>query len=784
MAAAVVVVVNGTHRSRRALRWALQKFPPSDRIVLAHVLPPLVSVPTPSGNKILMSEIRTDVSARILHDRKLKAEENFIPFKKLCQPREVGTLLLEDDSPAAALLKYASESGVKNLVLGSASSSNCFMRKFKGGEDLPASILELAPNTCSIYVVLRKKILTRVSNTSCSRGPITSQLHHSNLLNKTSGPSLLSQRGSNRVILKEVPHSQSSLSSTHRTTLSIAQRVSEDTCSQSVSPGGFAIRNGGRAEATVLSASDAEISEVTVLSPISERKQLKSETLQTPTLKALDYKNAFQYAFPVSHSTNLLEAQVEVEKLKIELSNTFALYNQACQELAYVKNKVHVLSSECSEEASNVKDALEREETLKRSAEEEKTKHLEIIKEVEEARQLFAREAYGRQKAEMNALKVSFERKKLIDSLLLSDKRYRRYSIEEILAATEGFSDSKKIGEGGYGKVYKCSIDYTPVAVKVLRLDAPDKKEEFLKEVEVLSQLCHPHLLLLLGACPENGCLVYEYMDNGSLEDRLFCRNNTPPIPWYTRFQIILEVAQGLAFLHGMKPEPIVHRDLKPGNILLDVNYVSKIGDVGLAKFLTEIVPDSVTEYHETVLAGTLYYMDPEYQRTGTIRPKSDLYALGVVILQLLTGKHPAGLLTAVENAIKTGSFRDILDKSITDWPLVSPEKLACIGLKCSSLRCRDRPDLESEVIPQLEALVDIADGRVRLRQINVYAPSHYLCPILQEVMGDPHIAADGFTYEHIAIKKWLEKYIGILQILDEVTGNFCWSFEVLRTVQ
>ncbi|XP_068649738.1 U-box domain-containing protein 34-like [Aristolochia californica] len=743
---AVVVAVNGSHRSRRAFRWALEKFPPSDPIVLVHVAPPVVSVPTPSGKQIPVKQMRTDVAAKYLQDMKLKAEEVFIPLKKLCQTREVETLLLEDDSPAAALLRYASESSVKNLVLGSASSSNCFMRKFKGGLDLPSSILELAPNTCSIYVVLRKKTLTRVSNIS-NLGPNTTQLDHSIPHNQTSEPNMLTQRGNKQVVDKEISGS------------GLSQRDSKGTYSQSVGHEDSAISNAGIPEATALSPSNAGISEVTVLSPIIGRKHLKNETLQTQTFKALDYKNVLEYTSPVLHSTNLLEAQVEVEKLKIELSNTFALYNEACQELAYVKNKAHLLSAECSEEASKVRDALEREATFKKSAEAEKTKHLEIIKEVEEARTLFAREAYERQKAEMNALKVSFERKKIVDSLLLSDKRYKRYTNDEIVAATEGFSESKKIGEGGYGKVYKCSIDYTPVAVKVLQLDATDKKEEFLKEVEVLSQLRHPHLVLLLGACPESGCLVYEYMDNGSLEDRLFCRNNTPPIPWCTRFQIILEVARGLAFLHGFQPEPIVHRDLKPGNILLDTNYVSKIGDVGLAKILSDIVPDNITAYHETVLAGTLYYMDPEYQRTGTIRPKSDLYALGVIILQMLTGKHPAGLLTTVENAIKNGSFRDVLDKSITDWPQVSPEKLAWIGLSCSRLRCRDRPDIESEVIPQLEELVDLMDDRVRVQQINVYAPSHYLCPILQEVMGDPYIAADGFTYEQLAIKKWLEKY-------------------------
>lgn len=242
----------------------------------------------------------------------------------------------------------------------------------------------------------------------------------------------------------------------------------------------------------------------------------------------------------------------------------------------------------------------------------------------------------------------------------------------------------------------------------------------------------HPHLVLLVGACPDNGCLAYEYLENGSLEENIFRRNGKQSLPWFVRFRIVFEVACGLAFLHNSKPDPIVHRDLKPGNILLDRNYVSKIGDVGLAKLISDVVPDNMTEYRDSILAGTLNYMDPEYQRTGTVRPKSDLYAFGVTVLQVLTARPPSGLILTVENAIMNGSFTDILDKSVKDWPLAETEELAKIALKCSSLRCRDRPDLDAEVLPVLRRLVDVAAASVEVERGNIYAPSHYFCPILQ----------------------------------------------------
>jgi hypothetical protein len=145
--------------------------------------------------------------------------------------------------------------------------------------------------------------------------------------------------------------------------------------------------------------------------------------------------------------------------------------------------QVELLSSECLEEARRVNATLEREETLRKIAAEEKAKYLEAIREVEEEKRLLAKESYERQIAEWNALKESIEKQRIVDSLFSNDMRYRRYTRNEIEVATEFFSEGNVIGEGGYGKVYKCSLNHTPVAVKVLSHDAIGKKEEFLKEV-------------------------------------------------------------------------------------------------------------------------------------------------------------------------------------------------------------------------------------------------------------------------------------------------------------
>lgn len=230
-------------------------------------------------------------------------------------------------------------------------------------------------------------------------------------------------------------------------------------------------------------------------------------------------------------------------------------------------------------------------------------------------------------------------------------------------------------------------------------------------------------MVLLLGACPEYGCLVYEYMSNGSLEDRLYRRGNTPPLSWQHRFTISHEIGIALLFLHQTKPEPIVHRDLKPANILLDRNYVSKISDVGLARLVPPSVADTVTQYRMTSTAGTFCYIDPEYQQTGMLGVKSDIYSLGIIFLQLLTGKPPMGLTHFVERAIDIDKFHEILDPSVQNWPIEEALSLAKLALKCAQLRRKDRPDLSKVVMPELDNLRELAEKNMPYPMVPMSGP-------------------------------------------------------------
>lgn len=215
-------------------------------------------------------------------------------------------------------------------------------------------------------------------------------------------------------------------------------------------------------------------------------------------------------------------------------------------------------------------------------------------------------------------------------------------------------------------------------------------------------------MVLLLGACPEYGCLVYEYMHNGSLEDRLLRRGNSPPLSWRKRFKIAAEIATALLFLHQAKPEPLVHRDLKPANILLDRNYVSKISDVGLARLVPPSVADSVTQYHMTSAAGTFCYIDPEYQQTGMLTTRSDIYSLGIMLLQIITAKPPMGIAHHVGRAIEKGTFKEMLDHEVPDWPIEEALSFAKLAISCAELRKKDRPDLGTVIVPELNRLCEV----------------------------------------------------------------------------
>ena len=251
-------------------------------------------------------------------------------------------------------------------------------------------------------------------------------------------------------------------------------------------------------------------------------------------------------------------------------------------------------------------------------------------------------------------------------------------------------------------------------------------------QVEVLSRVRHRNLLTLIGSCAESRSLVYEYINNGSLEGHL-ARKDKNPLPWQMRISIASDICSALIFLHSNEP-CIVHGNLKPSKVLLDANFVAKLADVGIPGLVQQSVDSAETTTIHNNPNESLAYVDPEYLVTGKFRPESDVYSFGIILLQLLTGRPILGLVRDMKCALEKDNLKAVLDFSAGEWPLYQTTQLAYLALRCCEKTWLNRPDLVSEIWSVLEPF--------RITCINMppsltpkkhrRAPSHFVCPILQ----------------------------------------------------
>lgn len=625
-------------------------------------------------------------------------QQIFIPYRGFCVRKSVQLkeVILEDADVAKALVDYVNSNFITNIVLG-ASSRNALIKTFKK-PDVPSCVTKSAPEFCSVYVIAKSKVLSvrsalrPVANTATppklsSPSGLTHQLSVDHVLDDFG--SRTPRRGSLNTTATERQYMERNSDSNRGVVRPRAQPTNSWKSPSNLS-------------AESIDIARSSVSDDDIPDPFAFRNSLDM------TQKNLDFSVVGDSRDDGNLQSTGSDLEAEMRRLRLELKQTMDMYNNACREAIAAKQKAKELNEWKMEELRRYEQARLAEESALSIVEMEKAKCRAAMEAAEAAQRLAEKEAQKRRFAEIKAKKEADETNRALTALAHNDVRYRKYTIEEIEEATEKFAPLNKIGEGGYGPVYKGKLDHTPVAIKVLRPDAAQGRKQFQQEVEVLSCMRHPHMVLLLGACPEYGCLVYEYMNNGSLEDRLHRRGGTPSIPWRIRFKIAAEIATTLTFLHQAKPEPLVHRDLKPANILLDRHYVSKISDVGLARLVPPSVADTVTQYHMTSAAGTFCYIDPEYQQTGMLTTKSDVYSLGIMLLQIITGKSPMGLSHHVQRAIDQGKLDEMLDQTVQDWPMEETLSFAKLALKCCELRKRDRPDLATVVLPELNRIRDL----------------------------------------------------------------------------
>ncbi|MBA0580936.1 hypothetical protein Gorai_023133, partial [Gossypium raimondii] len=308
----------------------------------------------------------------------------------------------------------------------------------------------------------------------------------------------------------------------------------------------------------------------------------------------------------------------------------------------------------------------------------------------------------------------------------IAQQEQKHFPFEILVAATKDFHPHQKLGEGGFGPVYRGKLDDgREVAVKKLSHSSRQGKKEFENEARLLARVQHRNVVNLLGYCVHGAekLLVYEYVTNESLDKLLFKSNRKMELDWKRRYEIISGVARGLLYLHEDSHNRIIHRDIKAGNILLDDKWVPKIADFGMAR----LFPEDQTHVN-TRVAGTNGYMAPEYVMNGRLSVKADVFSFGVVVLELISGQRNSsfnldvdahsllewitrapelsfpnlsfGLLQRAYKLYKKGKSLEFMDPVLASSAV--PEQVAMciqIGLLCTQGDPQLRPDMRRVVI-------------------------------------------------------------------------------------
>ncbi|KAF7130833.1 hypothetical protein RHSIM_Rhsim10G0053100 [Rhododendron simsii] len=298
---------------------------------------------------------------------------------------------------------------------------------------------------------------------------------------------------------------------------------------------------------------------------------------------------------------------------------------------------------------------------------------------------------------------------------------WRRFSLAEVLLVTNNFSHEFFIGSGGFGNVYKAHIDDGTTTVAMKRLNSKSKQGayEFWTEIEMLSNLRHMHLVSLIGYCDERQemILVYEYMEHGSLADHLykhytFGNGTICHLSWDQRMKICIGAARGLDYLHTSTQCGIIHHDIKTTNILLDKDWVAKISDFGLCK---EGTTSHSHTHVSTDVKGTFGYLDPEYFLTRRLTKKSDVYAFGIVLLEVLCGRptldlsleeEQRSLASWAQQCIEEEKYDQLIDPKLRDQ--ISPQCLKVfteLANKCLHKHPSGRPTM-TDVVASLECML------------------------------------------------------------------------------
>ncbi|XVF01679.1 hypothetical protein REPUB_Repub04eG0109100 [Reevesia pubescens] len=315
----------------------------------------------------------------------------------------------------------------------------------------------------------------------------------------------------------------------------------------------------------------------------------------------------------------------------------------------------------------------------------------------------------------------------------------REFKYKELKKATNNFDESMKLGEGGFGIVYKGVLlhlhdkdhnnhnNSNQVAVKKFSRDSIKSKDDFLAELAIIHRLRHKNLVRLVGWCYEKGkvLLVYDFMPNGSLDGHLYGTSNQGILNWGHRYKILTGIASALHYLHNEYDQKVVHRDLKSSNILLDVDFNARLGDFGLARAL-ENERHSYAEVELAGVPGTMGYVAPECFHTGSATPESDVFGFGAVVLEVVCSRSP-GIKIQYEQDLYTlvdwvwmlhrgGRIIEAVDERLNnDFVVDEANRLLLLGLACSHPIASERP--------QTQDIFQIMNGTLPVPRVPPFKP-------------------------------------------------------------
>lgn len=737
-----VAVGKSVEKAVSLLQWTVGRFKDQE-ICILHVHQPSPLIPTLLG-KLPAKQANGDVVCAYRRLERDQLKKVLLGYLSICSRLKVKARIVtsESDQVRKRIVDLVNEHGIKKLVMGAVPENWIKVKKSSSKASYTA---KNAPSFCQMWFINKGKLLwTRGASESSNYLPTIRQQDSCTLRSHSARFSA----GTTNWVQTEAVYGEADLSLTFPSltsggdlhTFSILsrpsitgstygyfspaeQRVSLDSDNEESLYGQLA-------EVKI----EAETSRKNAFAELLKRKKLEAQALEVVS-KVRTYESAY------AHEVELRKvAEDELRTTIKEQEHLLEEREATTKELHKALRNIALLDSRSQEANRRQEEAAEELRLIETSI-----GTLKLEKQKIQRQKMEATLWLERWKSHGPAAGTSSNRPTGFTNYAT---KLAEFSLSDLQTATCNFSDSFKIGQGGYGEVYKGELLDRTVAIKKLHSNNMQGLSEFQQEVQVLGKLQHCYLVTLIGICPEACALVYEYMPNGSLQSRISRKSNLYSLNWKIRSRIVAEIASALLFLHTLKPEKIIHGNLKPENILLGFELSCKICDFGISRLVPEETLHCPSFRQYTEPKGAFSYTDPEFSRTGILTPKSDIYSFGLIILQLLTGRNTTGLAIEVRKAVSSVDFVSILDSSAGDWPTFVARRLVDLGLQCCELNSRDRPVLTATLVRELEQLHRLEERAV---------PSFFMCPILQEIMHDPQLAADGFTYEGEALRGWLK---------------------------